>query len=338
MPPFAPVCRKALSVITLTTALKTRRADTLMILIVLVWGLNYIVMKDGLSDIDPLTFNALRFMLGAPVIGLVALRDRSILRLPRRYWREVGLATLLSALAYQILFLEGLDRTTSTNAALLGATMPTWTGAISILVGLVEIRRRLLAGIAITLLGVALVVFSRAGSDFSLSGDDLIGSLLVLASAVLLGGGNLVRKTAIDHVGSLRMAVWSYWLTAAGLTIVAAPNLLTLSAADVPLRSLPNVLYSGWIASVGGFMIVSYALGEIGPTRTATYFNFNPIVASCAGILILGEPFSIWLLVGGAMTLGGVMLVRQNVYARRRPSAPHAVAETAPEPAPAAGK
>lgn len=293
------------------------RADALMSAIVFVWGLNFIIVKDALSEIDPLTYNAVRFAVGAPALTVIALRSRVALRVSRRDLGLIALATVVGPIGYQVFFVLGLDRTTSTNSALLVATMPAWTAVISIIIGLVMVSRRLMIGIAITLAGVALVVLGRAGASISLSEDDLLGSGLVLLATIISATGNILKKPLLDRLGGMRITLWSFWMTTVGLALIAAPELVTLSADDLPVSSWPNVLYSGLLAGVGGFTVMNYGLRELGPTRAASYHNFTPIIAGLAGVLVLSEPVGAGLLIGGPLTLAGVLVVRNNIYLRR---------------------
>jgi drug/metabolite transporter (DMT)-like permease len=309
---------------------KAHDADLFMSMMVLIWGFHFVIMKDALGDIAPLTFNALRFSVGAPAILIIMLSNPDLRHVPRDEIVPLVLTSLFGPVLYQVLFASGLDRTTATNTALLLATMPTWTATISLVIGLAEVRRALLAGIMITLVGVALVVLSRAGADLSFAHDDLIGSGLVLAAAASLGASNIYRKLLVDRLGSLRAAVWTYLINVGALVLLASPELVTLSAADVPVGALPNVMYSGLLSGVGGFVFNNYALGKIGPTRTATYFNFNPIVAAFAGIVIVGEPFSAGLLAGGLLTLSGVMVVRGNMFRKQGAPALEPVRDSSP--------
>jgi O-acetylserine/cysteine efflux transporter len=297
-----------------------RRADLLMSGMVLIWGFNFIVLKNGVEHIPPLTFNALRFLVGLPLILLLAWYERHLINLSRRDVLLMLVLVLTGPVLYQVGFALGIKRTTSTNAALLVATMPTWTALISIMIGMVQIRRRLLIGMAFTLAGVTLVVLSRSEEGLRLSHDDLIGSALLLGAAIASGAAYVVNKPVIDRLGGMPTAIWKYTFTTLALTAIAAPDLLKLSSNGIPLRFVPNILYSGILSGVGGYVVVHYALHEMDATRSASYYNFNPIVAGFAGILILGEPFSLWLLAGGVLTVGGVVVVRNNLYARQKPA------------------
>ncbi len=302
-----------------TSADHQRRADIGMSIIIFIWGFHFIVLKDGLNDLAPLTYNAIRFTLGMPLMIGVALLNRDLLRIT---WRDFGVLLVLGIIGsvlYQALLLNGLNYTTSTNSALLNATMPTWVAVISLIFGMIIIHRRLVTGIVITLAGVVLVVLGKSGAELAISADDLLGSGLVLGAAVVLATNNILKKPVVDRLGSLRVAVWMYWFTALGMVVLALPDLVTLRPASFPTGVLPNLLYSGMLAGVGGFLTFNFAIGALGPTRASTYFNFTPVIAAFAGIMVLGEPLTVPLLSGGALTLLGVLTVRQNIFTRRPP-------------------
>lgn len=291
----------------------------MMSVMVIIWGFHFIIIKDAVADIPPLTFNALRFLVGLLAIMPFALHEKHALRLSRHNLVLVLAAALTGPVLYQIGFALGIERTTATNTALLLATIPTWTAVFSILLGIIEIHKRLLMGVAISLSGIVLVILSRSKTGLALSHDDLVGSLLVLGAAMAGGMANVVSKPVIQRVGSMPLAIWKYWITTAVLVIIARNDLLSLSADNVPPSSIPNILYSGILAGAGGFLVVHIGIREIGPTRSASYFNFNPIIAAFASILILREPFSVWLLLGGGLTLLGVIMVRINTFLRPHP-------------------
>jgi drug/metabolite transporter (DMT)-like permease len=314
------------------------RADLAMTIIIMVWGFHYIVLKEGVSEIAPLTYNALRFAVGLPVISLVAVRHPSIVHISRQDVWKIVVINLFGSVAYQALLTWSIKLTTATNVALLAATSPAWVALLSMIMGIVITRRRMLIGIGVTFGGVALVVLSRAGFGLALSYDDLIGSALILAAAFMAAFAAIYTKPLVDRLGGLVLAVWSYWVTTAGLLALDAPALFSLSPHSLPLRVVPNLLYSGTLSAAIGYIVWNYALRVLGPTRASTYNNFTPIVAALAGIIVLGEPFSPGLLAGGILTLTGVVLVRRNTFIRPPgPPAPRSAGRQ-PEPVAAVAK
>lgn len=291
---------------------ETHGADLSMTLMIFIWGLHFIVVKDGLSDFAPLTFNAIRFSLAAPILILVAWRILPKMRLSRRDFLLILFLGLMGPATYQIVFVLGLERTTSTNTALLVTTMPTWTALISVTTGLVALRRMLLVGIAITLTGITLVILSRAEEGLSLSKDDLVGSGLLLWGAIMMAVFVILSKPLVDRYGGMPIGIWTHWITCIALIILAAPDMVKLQADDFPLRVAPHLIYSGVLSSAGGYLALNNAVQKLGSTRASTYNNFVPLVTAVASVFILHESLTAGLILGGILTLAGVGLVRLN--------------------------
>jgi len=298
---------------------RQHNADLGMSFITVIWGFHFLIMKQGMRDMPPVVFNALRFVVALPVLLIIAVPRAGNLRLCRRDLIQVVVVSLVGSAGYQVIFSLALNYTTSTNTALIIATGPAWTALFSIGLGSVALRRRLLLGISLTLVGVLLVVLGRSGARLSFSHDDMIGTLLALVAALLTACFNLINKPLLDRLGTMRFAVWSYTITAVGLSVLAVPQLSALAAANFPLRLWPYVFYSGVLSSAGGFIIGNFGLRELGPTRYASYGNFTPVLASFGGIVVLSEPLGPGLLIGAILTLLGVMLVRYNTYLRLPP-------------------
>lgn len=320
---------------------RARRADLAMSLIILVWGMNYIVAKDALTHLPPLAFNAIRFVLGLPVLAFAAQRAPGGIRVARADVPRLILTGMIGPLGYQVLFILAISLTTSTNTSLLTNSAPMWTAVFSLALGILVIRRPMLIGLAMSVIGVSLVVLGGSGSGFSLSSASLLGSALALGGALVTAVYNIQVKPLVDRYGSTTVAVWVYVITMFGLLIVAAPDLRTLSADDLPVRVWPNLFYSGLLSSGVGFLVESYAIRQLGPTRMSSYTNFTPIVAAVGGIVIMGDPLTVALLIGGALTMAGVVLVRRNTYLRLPPTPepePESTAARAPEIRPAEGR
>lgn len=283
-----------------------------------IWGFHYIVIKDAVQYFNPITFNALRFSLALPVFFVIGMRNRDVLKFERRDLMLLIGMTLVGLVGYQVLFVTAVKYTTSTNVALLIATMPLWTAVFSIVLGTLSLRRGLMVGLAITLFGVVMVVLSRAGANMSMSSDDFIGSAMALTAAVIFALYLLASKPFVDRYGGLGNALVKQWVTAFGLLFLAMPDIITLRPSDFPPKLIPNFLYSGLLACVSGYLISNYAIGKIGPARTAMYNNFAPIFAAIGGVLVLHEPITGGLFLGGAFTMVGVNLVRRQMRPGRR--------------------
>ena len=286
-------------------------ADLLTMLLVLILGFHFIVVKDAIQHFTPITYNAIRFLIGAFVMLAVGWRIRHQLRFERRDLIYLFVAAMLGLVGYQVLFITSLSLTTSTNTSLMVMTMPTWTAIISMLTGRIVVRKGLFVGLLMVTFGVALVVLSGSSSGVGVSRNDVLGSAIGLGAAALLGGFVVLTSDLITKYGALPNSVFRHLFTTIGLTTIAAPDMLSLSVADFPIELLPHFLYSGLLASLAGFTISNYAIKKLGPARFTSYNNFIPVVTAIAGVVVLGDTLTTGLVLGGAMTISGVAMVRR---------------------------
>lgn len=293
--------------------LQTYLADLLMIYLVVVLGVHFIVVKDAIDTFAPITFNAIRFSMGALIVAFIGWRNRRTIGMERNDLIFLGIATVIGLAGYQALFVTSLNYTTSTNISLMVATMPTWTAIISVQVGRIFPSRGFSVGLILTLAGVAAVILS-SGGEVGMTRDDVLGSSIALFSALLMAGFVVATSHIIDKYGGFTNSIYRHLFTTVGLLVLAGPDLITLTPADFPVDILPNMLYSAFLAGLSGYFISNYAIKKLGPTRFATYNNFMPLVTAVAGILILKEPFSVGLMLGGAMTIVGVAIVRATIH------------------------
>ena len=134
-------------------------------MVVLIWGINFAVMKAAVADLDPLVFNALRFTLSVAFLGLLVAREQPTPRpnaqpAHRKWWR-ILLLGLFGHFAYQTVFILGLERTTSGNSALLLSSSPLWTASLAHVVGWERMRRGAWFGLGLAFIGTAAIALVR---------------------------------------------------------------------------------------------------------------------------------------------------------------------------------
>ena len=155
------------------------KTDALLLLMALIWGVNFSVVKYGTVVMSPLAFTGLRVMLAALVLLTYALAREA--KLPTR--REILTLMTLGILGnglYQIFFIEGISRTNVGNAALIVAATPALIAIISRVRGVDRVNPRVLGGIALSLSGVVLVVVT-------VSVDEVVAGFGVNVAVVLPG-------------------------------------------------------------------------------------------------------------------------------------------------------
>jgi drug/metabolite transporter (DMT)-like permease len=277
-------------------------------LMVLIWGVNFAVVKRALEVFDPLGFNALRYLIASLFVFLV-LRARGPVGLPDR--RDVPRVLVLGVIGnfvYQMAFILGLDLTRAGNASLMLALVP-----VFVLVAGLRSRqrhgRRAWAGAALSVLGVALV----SGSALRLEGvTTLIGDLILIGAAVVWTAYTVGSQPLIQRYGSVRTTAWTLWIGAVGLLLAGIPALRAQPWAKVDPMAWGGLLFSALFAIGLAYLLWYRGVERIGGARTAIFSNLTPVIALLTGALWLGERVTAVSVLGAAMVIGGVMLVRKG--------------------------
>lgn len=277
---------------------------------VVIWGVNFAVVKWALEAFEPLGFNALRFAV-ASLFVLAVLRARGTLRLPARQdVPRIVLLGLVGNVLYQMAFILGLNRTQAGNASLMLALSPVFTTLLSARVG--HERPGIVAwlGAGVSVAGVALVsgsTLSVAGAGHTLLGDAILVGAAGVWAFYTVGSRELVRR-----YGSVQATAWTLWVGAAGLMVLGLPSLARQEWSRVDAAAWGGLLFSAVFAIGLAYLIWYRGVERIGNTRTAIFSNLVPFVALTTGALWLGERFTPGAILGAGLTIAGVLLVRAD--------------------------
>ena len=291
-------------------------AHAALLLMVLIWGINFPIAKAALSELSPLAFNALRFPLAALVV-LAALRRRGGFLWPESRDRlRVFALGVLGNVFYQQFFIFGLALTRAGTASLLLAATPIITALLSAGLGHEKVGARTWLGVIATFLGIALVVmFGGAASE---EGASLLGDLLMIGASISWAVYTVGSRRFIERYGSVQFTAWTLWTGAIGLCLIGLPSVLRTDLGAVSASAWFGVVYAGALSIGLAYLIWYYGVRLIGNTRTAAYSNLVPVVALIAAWLQLGEIPSAGQLVGAAIILAGLTLAQVRVTRQPR--------------------
>ena len=294
--------------------------DLALLLVVFIWGTNFVVMKRIFSEIDPMAFNAVRMTLAALVLLGILLVREGWQSLPRRDWLKLIALGLLGNTFYQIPFVTGLKLIPPGNSALLIATIPVWTAFLARLLGWERITRRVWLGIALSFMGVLLVTLGTpaapgAGAAVALGLDraSLWGNLLTLIAAACWAGYTVFSKDLLKRYSPLRVSTLGLLAGIVGLWLVSVPNVLHTPWLKLPGGVWAAVLYSGIFPIAVAYVIWATGVQRVGAARTAIYNNLVPVVTFLLAYFALAQPITLLQGIGGAVVLAGVYLtIRAN--------------------------
>ena len=285
------------------------RTDLALIVLSVIWGVNFSVIKIALREFDPLAFNGLRFVLASLTL-LVFLSLRGAVPFPeRRHWRRVVFLGLLANVVYQLLFIYGVDRTLAGNAGLVLATTPVWTLILASALGSEHHGFPVWGGVMATLGGMVLVVLGGEGSVGSGEGT-LAGDLMLVLAAITWAAYTVGTQDLTRTYGALAVTSWTLWVGTIGLVAIGAPSLWSMDLDTVSRVGWFSIAYSGVLAIAVAYLIWNYGLEHIGGPRTAAFSNLVPVVALVAGALWLGEDPGLTQIVGAVIIIAGVWIAR----------------------------
>lgn len=189
----------------------------LLVLLTIVWGINWPIMKAGVTGFPPLTFRTLCLWLGTPVLGLALWAMRVPFRIPREHWRELLVLSVFNMFIWQGLIIIAVQSLSSGRAAILGYTMPMFSAVIGALFFGELLARRAWGGVAAATLGVVLLLWHEVTH---LSGRPQGVVLALVAASTWALGTQLLRRTRMP-VPTLAISFWMTAMTAVVLTVLA---------------------------------------------------------------------------------------------------------------------
>ncbi|MDI3388115.1 DMT family transporter [Streptomyces sp. B-S-A8] len=275
----------------------------------LVWGFSFLLIKVGTQGFAPFQVTFGRLLFGSAVLGVALAVKRE--RLPRglRTWGHLAVAgLLLNALPFSLFAYAELT-IPSTLAGICNATSPLW-GMILSLVALSEDRptRRRVAGLGLGFLGVLTVLGAWQG----FSGLDVRGTALaLLASLSYPVGWIYVRRTLAGNPHSNLSLTGGQLLLATAQLAVVTP-LFTSLPARLPLVPLLAVAALGALGTGLAVLLQFGLVSEVGPTTAQMVTYFIPVIATAAGVALLGEPLTWSTPVGALIVIAGAALTQSR--------------------------
>jgi drug/metabolite transporter (DMT)-like permease len=281
--------------------------DLLLLTMAVIWAINFVVVKYATHVFNPVAFTGLRVGTAAAFLvafafarGGFALSRHDVLRL-------LFLGVIGNGL-YQLFFIHGLARTRAGNAALIVGAAPAFIALVARARGLERVKRMTLAGIALSVIGVGLVI---AGSAASSNGEaTILGSVLVFLGVLCWTVYTIVLQPYTKRIDVIQLSAVTMVGGAVPLLFASMPALVATDWAGVGAGGWLALFYSSVISMGVAYFFWYRGLRVLGPTRSAVYTNLQPIVALLVAWAFLGEIPTTFQGVGAVTIIAGVFLTR----------------------------
>ena len=262
----------------------TRQQITLLVILTLVWGLNWPVLKMGVLGYPPLTFRSLSMWLGLPFLGLVLyLRGISFV-VPRAQWRELGMLATTNMFIWHVLIILAVQNLSSGRSAILGYTMPIFSAVIGVLWFGARMQRRAWLGILAAAGGVVLLLWH----EFTTLTGKPMGVVMGLVAAAFWGlGTQQIRHTRMT-VPTLTIVFWMTAMTTLLMSALAWTFERPRWGVPPPLTWM-SIVYNAFGVFVFAQATWLSLARDLPPLASTLSVMFIPVLGVFSGAVLLQE-------------------------------------------------
>ena len=294
----------------------TPRLALLMTLPPLLWAGNAVVGRLMVGEVPPLTLNLMRWVLTALILLPLAWKALTPASRIRERWGYLALVGLLGVGAFNSLQYLALVTSSPINVTLVASSMPVWMLAVGALCYGERPRRAQLAGAALGLAGVLLVI-SRGAPATLLEVRFVPGDLFILVAVIGWAFYSWLLARPPAHMQGARRPDWDWagFLLVQTLFGIAAASLFTAGeqlAGAAPIRwnwgVVAALVYVSLGASIVAYRCWGLGVAQGGPAMAAFFNNLTPLFAALLSALVLGEPPRPFHAVAFALIVGGIVI------------------------------
>ena len=275
---------------------------------VVFWASAFAGIRAGLGEYGPGEIALFRFVVASVVLGSIALATR--MRLPDgRDLPAVFLAGFLAFTVYHVALNYGEVAVGAGAASVLINTAPLFTALLA--VTFLGERLRVLGwvGMAVSFFG-AVLISAGEGEGFGLAPQALLILLAALSSSIYF----VIQKPYLQKYGALAFTTYAVWAGTL-LSFVFLPGLISQMGAASPGTTLAMV-YLGVFPTAIAYVTYAYAFSRMPASRAVSFLYLIPVMAYLIAWAWIGEVPTLLSVVGGCVTLSGVLIV--NAFGRRR--------------------
>jgi O-acetylserine/cysteine efflux transporter len=274
----------------------------LALLVIVVWGVNFAVIKVGVADVPPLVLGAMRFSLAA----FPALLFFSPPKVPLCWYVAYGLT--ISVGQFSFLFTAIHMGMPSGLASLVLQSQAFFTMVLAAFWLQEKWHRHQLGGLLLAGVGLALI-----GSAHAMS-MPLTGFILTMAAAFMWACGNIVTRTVGRYgpMNQMAFVVWASVIPPLPFLVLSyfleGPEAIASALQHMHAASVLSVAYLAWAATLLGYGLWTYLLSRYPANHVAPFSMLVPVVGLLTGWVVFGESLQLVHFVGGGLLMAGLLL------------------------------
>ena len=288
-------------------------SDALMLLAVVFWAVNFSLIKIALKEFSPLAFNGIRMVVASVILVSFFFISKEGLSVTRSdFWKIIVLG-LIGNTAFQMFFIHGLNWSTASNTAIVMAMTPVFVALLSTTSKQEKIHWAAWLGIAISFVGLYLVLTKRPGV-FLFSWQDIRGDLLILFGNLCWAIYTVFSKPLLERMSPLKLTSTTMAVGAFLYLPFCLKDLAQLPLSKITMGAWSALLYSSFFALTLSYLIWYGSVKRVGNTKTAIYGNITPILTVVFAYLFIAERITFLQGIGAGVIILGVYFTRAGYH------------------------
>ena len=270
-----------------------------LLIIYLIWGFNWVVIRTANTYFPSVTFVALRFSMGALILLVVCAFRHKFLP-PKKYLPWIAVTGLLTMAINNIIVQFATMPLGSGMTSVLDYTMPLWTTLFAAFALKEKLTWRKLLGTLIAIAGMAVLMNVSLQGNFG-------WALATIGAAMIWALSNILVKAKLKGCDMIQYTAWQ--MAFAGIALDLYILIVPQGACDWQPMAWGTLLYNGLLASAIAFFIWNYVLTNMEAGKASVAVMAVPAVGVLSGILVLGEPLTLSRVIGMAAIIIGILTV-----------------------------
>lgn len=277
------------------------------LVVVMMWASTFIVTKAAFAEVNPLAFIFSRFLLMVALAFVVmAVKERGA-----NWWiarEDLGrlvLTGLTGYTLYQLGFVLGLNRTSVFSSALLWTMIPLFTLLVLALMG-EPTPLQGWVGLGVAFVGIVIFLLDKRGAD----AGTLLGDLLTMGAALSFAVYGIINRPLVARYPAATYTAWSLLAGTIPLVLISLPAAREQNWAAISVPTWVGIVYMAIFPVYVAYILWNYAIARRGAAQATSLPLLVPVITGVLSAVLFGEPFGFMKLLGAALVLGGLVIIR----------------------------
>lgn len=279
----------------------------LVILIVtIIWGYTWVIMKQSLEYMGPYTFSTLRFFTGAIALLVIVWLTKQQISL-KTYWKELTLQGIFQTTLTFIFVMTALQFVDAGKSSVLLYSMPIWSSIFAARLLHEKLTSIKLTGLTVGVLGLLTIV----GWDVLITQDKsvLFGELLIIVGAVSMGFSNVYFRLHLLHLPNVTTSAYQMLFGSIGL-LLASIVMETNEPIIFNATSIIQILFAGILSSALCFTVWFVILSVVDMLSATISTLLVPVFGLVFSAIVLNEVMTLNIIIGSLLIICGIIVTQ----------------------------